>query len=262
MITVFYHMYCLGDYRDRFERTITKIKSSGLYNNIIRIDITIMAIGVGNRATLKPTDRYRVNKQQAINQGDVNVDQVVNWLTDLVGDKLKYTIYNDYPELTEVQKIGGELVTLDRLYNYCKNDKNVEYILYLHSKGVTNPSPPVNSWVDYMEYFNIEKWEKMVCLLETGNNTAGCQFLDIKRECLHYSGNFWWARADWVITRPVPDPVNCTLDRHKHNPRAYSEFWITDVPKKHPHTNTFVNVHIEHIDMYENVLEKTRYREQ
>lgn len=75
-------------------------------------------------------------------------------------------------------------------------------ILYLHTKGVTKPnSRPVAAWDEVMTYFCIDKWRDCVDKLKE-YNTAGPRYAD--RGSKHFSGNFWWARSDYIKTLQKP----------------------------------------------------------
>ena len=45
---------------------------------------------------------------------------------------------------------------------------------------------------------------------------------------LHYSGNFWWSRADWMMMLPAPYEY-CDLTKYPNalnSKRHAAEFWI------------------------------------
>jgi hypothetical protein len=88
--------------------------------------------------------------------------------------------------------------TLKSLYSFANENPGYK-ILYIHSKGVTNNSKPVEDWRNYMNYFMIEKWKECVKYLEH-YDSVGC---NLSKEHSygnypHYSGNFWWANADYI----------------------------------------------------------------
>ncbi|MEY4720266.1 MAG: hypothetical protein RL563_2884 [Pseudomonadota bacterium] len=106
----------------------------------------------------------------------------------------KYTIaYNKDTELEEAP-------TLESLRQFC--DKNDNWaVLYLHTKGITQKTPETTDWRELMEYFCIERWEDCLDKLQE-HDTAGCLYMD---QCYlgfhpHYSGNFWWARSEYIKT--------------------------------------------------------------
>jgi hypothetical protein len=115
-----------------------------------------------------------------------------------------------------------ELPTLQFLYDTAHKhpEKN---ILYLHTKGVGKPiNPCIEDWVEYMCYFNIEQWKKSNEML-LFYDTCGVDLYDVIS--LHYSGNFWWAKASYILTLPPPNVFRYypnLLNSERHN----QEFWI------------------------------------
>ena len=85
---------------------------------------------------------------------------------------------------------------------------------YIHTKGVTAPNNPnQRDWRKYMEYFTIERYEDCIKALET-YDVCGVNWhpplWDVKN--YHFSGNFWWARAEYIKNLP---PINLDGDRHE-----------------------------------------------
>ena len=85
-----------------------------------------------------------------------------------------------------------------------------------------------------MEFFLIDNCEKCIPLLEYFD-TLGCSLLDKgavsgetvrfadEKHSLHYSGNFWWARSDYISRLP-PFPVGLEMD--KNNNYWICERWV------------------------------------
>jgi len=112
--------------------------------------------------------------------------------------------YEDGVEFAE----SGELGTLLKITNWCKIHPNGR-ALYLHDKGTRRPSGQDSQldsffkqadWRRLQEYFLIEVFEDCLYQLDNGWNTCGA--LLRKWPHLHYSGNFWWARCDYINTLP------------------------------------------------------------
>jgi len=126
----------------------------------------------------------------------------------LIKDKIKLWAYSNDNSLYEK-------FTINTIRNDCmKEDMNV---LYLHTKGVTKPNNKmVKSWVDYLCYFNIGQYKKCLELLET-NDTVGVNLQDIHWQQLHYSGNFWWSKSQYI------KKLGVCPNQHYNDP----EFWLT-----------------------------------
>jgi hypothetical protein len=92
-------------------------------------------------------------------------------------------------------------------------DGKYDFIGYWHLKGVTKASNrALLDWRDYMMYFFLQG---PGCIIGTGFDSCGVNFH--KNPWPHYSGNFWWARREHILTRPEPLP---------REDRFYWESWL------------------------------------
>lgn len=182
-----------------------------------------------------------------------------------------YVGTNDQPVLPSSPKIyyqnvssdlmEFEVPTQEALYEYACENKDAK-ILYLHTKGVGKEvNSCIEEWVAYMIHFLVRKWQDAINQLE---NFATCG-VDLSSEpTLHYSGNFWWARADYIASLPPPrlfkniEQFPNPLDSERHN----QEFWICwDKTKSHCGLwDSKVNVYHRHISRYpaDQYLNKTQ----
>lgn len=87
--------------------------------------------------------------------------------------------------------------------------ESADVMFYLHSKGVTSTAHDrkgIHDWRHLLEYFTIEKHELCYEKCQT-HDTCGVNWRKTPR--WHYSGNFWWARLDYVAKLihipPAPD---------------------------------------------------------
>lgn len=115
-----------------------------------------------------------------------------------------------------------EISTQEIIHKFSKETPKYN-VLYLHTKGVGKEiNECIEDWVNYMAYFLIEKWRTCVQELES-NDTIG---VDLRPQpVLHYSGNFWWARSEYLATLPSPTEYKThpnPLNSERHN----QEFWI------------------------------------
>ena len=108
------------------------------------------------------------------------------------------------PNLRDIRAYGNEFATLDLIEKDKENFGSSDYILYIHTKGVTHMNKAgyknIISWRHFMNYFNIERHKDVFKLFERTNfNTYGVLMLkDDNREI--YSGNFWWATSVYLKT--------------------------------------------------------------
>ncbi len=95
------------------------------------------------------------------------------------------------------------LSTLKKMANELTAEGELAYIGYIHSKGTLTPDfaghSAVSDWRRYMQHFAVYRHLEVFRLLEF-YDTVG---VDLKRSPgWHYSGNFWWARSDYVAALP------------------------------------------------------------
>ncbi len=191
MNVAFYHMYAVNDAKYRFLNTLNKMKESGLYDKLDKINLVIVG------------DEAKDIKDELLNDPKIVITYG--------GNK------------------SSESDTLKMIWDFCQtNDGN---ILYLHSKGATRPdNEKVKDWVDYMEYFCIDKHEDCFKVL-TQYDTCGVNLT--KHPMLHYSGNFWWAKSEYIRKRLRYDHTK-TSNKTVNDERWYCEFWLLDSPNVVP----------------------------
>lgn len=158
-IYIYIHICCINNYKDIFNSLIHCIKNSGLYDIIKEIRCCIL--------------------------GDYD-KSIFNNDSKIVILKKSNDIY--LYEAFTINKIHEDAILEDF------------YVLYMHTKGVTrSDNICVKSWVDYLCYFNIYKYETCVKLLNDENtDTVGVNLQDKINENVHYAGNFWWTKSRYL----------------------------------------------------------------
>lgn len=134
-----------------------------------------------------------------------------------------------------------EQATLHPLYEHAQQEDF--YVLYLHTKGVrhNNTNPCILDWVNYLSYFNIEQHDACIKGLET-NDTVGVNLQN--DPCVHYSGNFWWAKSSHLRT----------LQKCEYTCYNSPEFWVTSAPGK------FLNMASSNVNHYTQRYPPSLYR--
>lgn len=160
-INIFYHMFCINDAFERFNRTYNKIIKSGLINSINNIYINC------------------VGPKQTIIYDKIETLNINNKIIKIMG--------NDS---------NGESETLNMLRDFALINPFGK-TLYLHSKGCwrtnkINNQKSLRDWIDCMEFFLIEQFEECLNILNTHDN-CGILFKKISDWASEYSGNFWWS---------------------------------------------------------------------
>jgi len=92
----------------------------------------------------------------------------------------------------------AEFPSLLAIWRYAQKAHDDALILYMHSKGMRNNGVRAADWRRYMTYFVAERFE--ICheaLLRKGYDTCG-----VLKNAEEYMGNFWWAKASFLKTRP------------------------------------------------------------
>lgn len=158
-ILIYIHVCCLNNYEDIFINLINSIKESKLYDVVHEIRCGVLGI------------------QSQTFKNYINHDIKINIIKESPNVKLYETF------------------TVNKMINDSKLENS--YILYLHTKGCTKPKNiNIKSWVDYLCYFNITKWNLCINLLKD-NHMVGVNLQDKRFEELHYAGNFWWTKSDY-----------------------------------------------------------------
>jgi len=142
----------------------------------------------------------------------------------------------------------GEFYTLNKIKEFSDNTTNNYKILYIHTKGVTNPNNVcVIDWRKYMIYFNINKHSNIVSLLEN-YDTCGVDL--VSEPTKHYSGNFWWANSFFIKKLPNIDEISKPSSKAILTVRHNSEFWLFMREGKN------ISIHNSNINVYERHLHR------
>ena len=174
-------------------------------------------------------------KQSGLYDSCDKIFLVFNGDRNLLSFKLvseKYVIIDSNSDVSKC-----EFPTLDLIWNDCKNSDEEFYVLYLHTKGVSKPGfQNVVDWVNYLSYFNINKWNDRISDLEL-NDCSGVNFFgnpnDINehpstwgygKAPQHYSGNFWWSKSSHI--KKLPNPINWLPDQNYFRWRVMAEMWL------------------------------------
>lgn len=146
-----------------------------------------------------------------------------------------------------------ELPTQCEMYKFSCSHPNYN-VLYIHTKGIHGEvNPCIEDWVTYMAHFNIVKWRDCIAALQT-SRSCGVDLRDFP--VLHYSGNFWWGRADHISSLPTPLDF-ADLGRYPNpigSARHNQEFWICYASKREEHCGlweTDINCYERHLHRYE-----------
>ena len=143
-----------------------------------------------------------------------------------------YRFYYSYNESASPEN-RYEFPTLQRLHTYCVasmlDGDTDNLVFYAHSKCATHDDEPCRAWRRYMSYFVFDRASECIEALTSGDyDTCGPNWL-FRPDYFpwHYSGNFWWARCDYVARLVPPELMQV-------EGRLNAEFWIGSHPDVRP----------------------------
>jgi hypothetical protein len=192
----FMHICTLNNWRQVVEEQLQLIKRSGLYDRLL-----ILYCGIVGMQDTSFLDQYA---------------------------KVKI-LYKD-PKLTHF-----EFLTLEYLQKFCQTEAPTNSkIFYIHTKGISKKGKPdpisekmsgyLTDWRNYLNYYILEKYEECVRQLNYVD-IVGVNWRGLGSECPiykgvtnHFSGNFWWAKTEYIKRLGH-------IDEGKHG-RCECEFWI------------------------------------
>lgn len=170
---VVYHCYLVGDWKEVVSGQLKRLKESGLYEYADNIFVTV-------------------------NIGDSSKEEFSQFVSEYSKLEISFNDGNnaEYPGIKKVREVS----LLDD-----------SYVLYFHTKGVSNTYNDLNSktysqekvqniksWKECMEYFVIDKWEECIELLRDNDNVG------VTCNNNWYWGNFWWSQTNHIQkTEPV-----------------------------------------------------------
>jgi len=230
---------CINDWNDVINNIYTKLRTSPLYQKVEEIRCCVHA---NNR------------------------------------DVLSHELFRD-PK-THIIKWSGssnnafETQTLDLLWEHSKTDEF--YVLYLHSKGVSDRHQNeksrrnIKAWTDYMLHYNVGYHEYILDNLQEydaiGTNQNGHSNIEYSRKYagmsdyltkngwsdpdgvwpFHFSGNFWWSKSSYIRQIAKCDPCY---------PGA--EIWVCNGDGGR--VGKFLSMHNANAHFYERFYDKSEY---
>jgi hypothetical protein len=167
--------------------------------------------------------------------------------------------------------------TLKHLYQHA-SDGLYDKLGYIHTKGLSflsgerdhDPHRPgirdhtqdktliaINSWRHFLEWGSIDMWKKNIDILDT-YQTSGVNYM--ASPWPHYSGNFWWARSDYVKT--LEHPITVMKKRNGWADQRLSfESWVgTGNPNAYSIENVMFQAYYpQNDDIYPQVVESSNF---
>jgi hypothetical protein len=149
---------------------------------------------------------------------------------------------SNHPMFVEVRnsvKEVDETLTLSYLYDFCAEYPKSK-VLYFHDKGSYNYRGENVFFRHFLDCYVLNP--ECIAALEEGFDVCGLRISPMPT--LHYSGNYWWARCDYVNKLVHPgsmalnqsfSAVTKTLSSNiLSNARYFAETWVSSHPKVNP----------------------------
>eukprot|EP01032_Pedospumella_encystans_P013278 gene13278-15297_t len=143
-----------------------------------------------------------------------------------------------YVRIAHFGEKGGELQTLNVLYKFCHANPTSK-VLYFHNKGSYHYNKENERFVGFLNCYVLNSH-----CIDALENHDTCGWRISPKPYPHYSGNFWWARCDYVnkLIDPAAAMNNRTfIEAANHMNecigiigRHFAETWIGTGPSLHP----------------------------
>jgi len=204
-LTVFYHIFANAGTAilDIFEDQVKTLLECPILDKIVAINCCL----TGNHA-----ENYHKIAQRIAELGSAELGSAELGSAELgSATQGKFRLYKTVFGDTTAEKFTFNAIKDSELVSSTPSSGGVaattsdddSFILYLHSKGVTNNCLPVWDWRKCMEYFLITKADHTISrLVEEKANSAGPFY-----QPGMYAGNFWWARCSFLRRLFAKHPI-------------------------------------------------------
>lgn len=169
MVRVYYHIYAVDGVESIIDEQLSLLQKNFNFN-------------------------FNLNVGIACTGENKNISNVIKTLNKNITN---YTI-------RDVRIKASEFTTLDSMLDDINLIKNNDFIFYFHTKGASKMYDSnyncIEDWRKLMMYFNVERVKDVFNIFSrTQYNTFGC-LLDSLPSGQFYSGNFWWAKGEYIKT--------------------------------------------------------------
>ena len=211
---LYYHLYCCDNqsvWKKILFEQIEKTVQSGLMRHLNKIKVTAI---IQNTETVESLAEYLSDYKVEIDIEPVSnpYDSDIEMISQINTDK---TITENY--------------TMRKIYRDCMESSEPFNVCYIHSKGITahlkeelTRQSMYALWRQFLDWGVIENWKACVDALKS-HDIAGVNFYEYPSK--HFSGNFWWAKSDYI--KRLPDPS--TLNWWKNIKKETSDSWLKNV---------------------------------
>ena len=195
-VTVFYHLACLGNWREVFDEQLVQLHR----NDFQYLNLTVLGSGEDLQWALDTANRLQIQPALLFHSEDLTCFET--------------------PAMKAIERHARQ---------------TDGYVLYLHSKGVSNPAHVSKmKWRRLMMRELVENWEH--CLPQLAQyDLVGVNWRDMP-PVSHFSGNFWYASTRYLrqladFTHYYDNPYYKIWDA-VNDKRLGCEFWIGSAKHK------------------------------
>ena len=189
-LRVFYHLACIGNWRDVFADQMAMLSRNGFHS----IELSVLGTAADMRTVNATCARNEIDARIVLRCADVKL---------------------------------FETPTLRAIERYARDHEG--YVLYLHSKGVSSPGDANKArWRELMMRELVENWEP--CMRRLAHYDAiGVNWRDMP-PLSHFCGNFWYASTAYLRTladlQSYYDQPRYQIWDAINDKRLGCEFWI------------------------------------
>ena len=142
----------------------------------------------------------------------------------------------------------GEFATLEILSKKVQDNPDANY-LYIHTKGISKFwNRSIRDWRKYMTFFCVNEYRDAVKILDS-SDACGVDLSLIPKP--HFSGNFWWARGEYIKSLPSIESISTPGAEFTHSLRHNAEFWIgMGGGRLHSLYDSGINVYQRHLHRF------------
>lgn len=202
-IAIFMHVARMGNWEILHEKMCQSIIKSGLMDNLNKFYVTVVGKG-------KPLQfPYPLGNK-----------------VEILSDEEELQRF-EFPIIEEITRFAQHPYNKDFLILKCHNSGSS------HGKEGTleyDDSNKYPDWLWFEMHTKINRWKEHVSELEKGADTTGTEYQ--KKPCLHWSGNWWWAKTEYInkllpleeVQKFTPGGIGSGAEPKKR--RHAAEFWI------------------------------------
>jgi hypothetical protein len=149
----------------------------------------------------------------------------------------------------------GECYSIIELHEHALASTERRAVFRFSNKGAPHLTKDTRAtalqWNQYIEYWNIDKWQLCLAALEAGFDTVGANWHTPGDPTGHWSGTWWWAATDYLRRLPPlkePHTVGMQNQLGGFTPRHDAEVWIGQGYPRRLELDHYEHAVVYHVD--------------